>query len=132
MRALGDEAGGPSGHVLPVPQGPDGSEETDDDGNPVDPLAALRADVAALRGRTVLTETTASGWGEGREAAPRHDWKPARIGAAPPAPVVKTLHTEAARAVVAACGVPAALFEAGGDAAGRREAWRTFFASCSR
>ena len=52
--AIADEAGGTRGHLLPVPQGPE-SGEVDADGNPVDPLADLRADIASLRGRTVLT-----------------------------------------------------------------------------
>ena len=81
--ALSDEAGGTRGHVLPVPQGPDG-DEVDADGNPIDPLADLRADVQSLHGRTVLTETTSAGWGEGQMAAPAADWKPQRIGANPP------------------------------------------------
>ena len=78
--ALADEAGGTRGHLLPVPQGPDGD---DDD----DPHADLRGDIQALRGRTVMVETTAAGWGEGMAAAPRADWKPQRLGAAPGAPV---------------------------------------------
>ena len=121
--ALADEASGTRGHVLPMPQGPDAGDEVDADGNPVDPQAGLRADIKALRGKTVLVETTSAGWGEGAGAAPRHDWQPQRLGAAPPAPLVD-LRTESARSVLAACGVPAALFEAGGDAAGKREAWR--------
>ena len=116
--AIADEAGGTRGHLLPVPQGPDSENEDDD------PLADLRADVATLRGRTVLTETTAAGWGEGTLAAPRADWKPQRIGANPP-PALATLPTDSAQAVLSACGVSADLFVAG-DAAGQRESWRRF------
>ena len=122
--AIADEAGGTRGHLLPVPQGPDGDEVDPDTGEPVDPLADLRADVAKLRGRTVLTETTAAGWGEGALAAPRADWKPQRIGANPP-PSLATLRTDSAQAVLAACGVSADLFTHG-DAAGQRESWRRF------
>ena len=121
--ALADEAGGTRGHVPPMPQGPDAGDEVNADGNPVDPHADLRRDVANLRGKTVLVETTAAGWGEGPSAAPQHDWMPQRLGAAPGAPLVD-LRSESARSVRAACGVPAALFEVGGDAAGKREAWR--------
>ena len=120
--ALADESGGTRGHVLPVPTGPD---PDGDDEDTTDPNAALRDDIAALRGKTALVESTTAGWGEGETAAPRHDWQPQRIGAAPPAPLVD-LRSESARAVLAACGVPASLFEAGGDAAGKREAWRLF------
>ena len=115
--AIADEAGGTRGHLLLVPQGP----ATDDD---TDPLADLRADVASLRGRTVLTETTSAGWGEGQMAAPQADWRPQRIGANPP-PSLATLRTDSAQAVLAACGVSADLFVAG-DAAGQRESWRRF------
>ena len=119
--ALADEAGGTRGHVLPVPAGPDA--DGGDDGTD-DPNAALRADIEALRGRTVMVETTAAGWGEGMNAAPRADWKPSRIGANPPASLA-TLRTDSAQAVLAACGVSADLFVAG-DAAGQRESWRRF------
>ena len=112
---LGDEAGGPVGHVLPIPT--DGG-----DGSDADPLAELKRDLAAAAGRTVLAETTAAGWGEGRGAAPQSDFKPQRFGASPPA-TLPTLRSDAALAVLSACQVPAGLFfEAQGVA--QREAWR--------
>ena len=66
--ALADEAGGTRGHVLPVPAGPAGD---DPDADPDDPHADLRRDIAALRGATVLTETTSRRVGRrhGRGAA---------------------------------------------------------------
>ena len=115
--AIADEAGGTRGHILPVPQGP----ATDDD---TDPLADLRADIASLRGKTVLAETVAAAWGEGTLAAPVADWRPQRIGANPP-PSLATLRTDSAQAVLSACGCSADLFVAG-DAAGQRESWRRF------
>jgi hypothetical protein len=118
--ALADEAGGTRGHVLPVPKGP---EAADDDDAPDDPNADLRRDFQTMKGSTVMVETTAAGWGEGAEAAPRHDWRPSRIGAAPPAPLVD-LRSGSVRSVLSACGIPPGLFEAGGDAAGKRECWR--------
>ena len=121
--AIADEAGGTRGHLLPVPQGPDG-DAVDADGTPVDPLSDLRADIASLRGKTVLTETVSAGWGEGQMAAPQADWKPQRIGANPPMSLA-TLRTDSAQAVLSACGVSADLFVAG-DAAGQRESWRRF------
>ena len=119
--SLADEAGGTRGHVLPVPAGPDADGDADDT---EDPNAQLRKDVASLRGKTVMVETTAAGWGEGMAAAPAADWKPQRIGANPP-PSLATLRTDSAQAVLAACGVSADLFAAG-DAAGQRESWRRF------
>ena len=115
--AIADEAGGTRGHVLPVPQGPDSDDDTD-------PLAGLRKDIATLRGRTVLAETVASGWGEGAMAAPRADWKAQRLGFNAPVSMA-TLRTDSAQAVLSACGASADLFTHG-DAAGQRESWRRF------
>ena len=112
---LGEEAGGPVGHVLPVPlDGGDGGDE--------DPLAMMKSDLAAARGRTILAETTASGWGEGKMAAPLSDYKSQRFGASPP-DSLPTLRTDAALAVLAACQVPAGLFT-DADGTSQREAWR--------
>ena len=112
---LGEEAGGPVAHLLPVPA--DGGDGGDDD-----PLKMLKADVAAGKGRTLFVETTSAGWGDGRQAAPAADYKPQRIGASPP-DTLPTLRTDAALAVLAACQVPAALFT-DADGTSQREAWR--------
>ena len=114
---LSEEAGGPVGHILAVPS--DGGDGTDDD-----PLAALKSDLAGARGRTVLTETTAAGWGEGKMAAPQADYKPQRFGAAVPESSV-SLRTEASTAVLSACGVPVSLVT-DADGTSQREAWRRF------
>ena len=114
---LGQEAGGTVAHVLPIPQ--DGG-----DGSDTDPLADLKADIRNAAGGTVLTETTAAGWGEGKASAPQADWKPQRIGANPPA-VLPTLRGDAYDAVLAACGVPPDLARVS-TAQGQREAFRRF------
>ncbi len=67
---LGDEVSGQVGNVLPVPS----TENTD----------ALVADLAALRGRATLVESTADNWQQGGQA-PRGDWTPRRMGANRPA-----------------------------------------------
>ena len=77
-RSLGDEASGPIAQILAVPQ--DGGDDGDDD-----PLKQLKADIGRARGKAVLTETTAAGWGEGKASAPMSDWKPQRLGPNPPA-----------------------------------------------
>ena len=118
-RSLGYEVRGPVGHLLPTPQGPDSDDEDED------PLADLRRDISNLKGAAALVETTSAGFGEGMAAAPRKDWVPSRIGPNPPAPLVD-LQEQTFDAMLAACGVPAALYGRGGDAAGRREAWRQF------
>ena len=114
---LGEEAGAPVGSILPVPQ--DGGDDP-----AADPLASLRADLAAAAGRPILTETTAAGWGEGKAAAPLGDWQPHRFGANPPA-ALGTLRDAASMAVLDACGVPRALAESA-DGTAAREAWRRF------
>ena len=89
-----------------------------------DPLAQMRLDLANAKGRTILTETTSAGWGEGRASAPQRDWQTARIGADPPT-TVATLRSDAAMAVLDACGVPRALAESA-DGTAAREGWRRF------
>ena len=114
---LGEEAGGPVGHVLPVPA--DGG-----DGGDSDPLSMFKADLAAAKGRTILAETTAAGWGDGRTAAPLADYKPQRFGAAVPDSSV-SLRTDASMAVLSACGVPVSLVT-DADGTSQRESWRRF------
>ena len=123
---LGEEAGGPVGHVLPVPQdGGDGDDGDGDDGDDdSDPLAMFKADLAGAKGRTILAETTAAGWGEGKTAAPQADYKPQRFGASPPASL-PSLRTEAGMSVLSACGVPVSLVT-DADGTSQREAWRRF------
>ena len=114
---LGEEAGSSVGHLLPVPQ--DGGDGGDDD-----PLAQLKADIANLKGRHALVETTSSGWGEGRTAAPQSDYKPQRIGANVPVSSV-SLRTDAGLSVLSACGIPISLIT-DADGTSQREAWRRF------
>ena len=117
-RRLGEEAGGASAYVLPVPS--DGG-----DGENSDPLAMLKADIAAAKGKTILAETTAGGWQKGMSEAPRSDWKPSRLGAHPP-DVLRALRSESGMAILSASGVPPGLASAGGTAQGAREDWRRF------
>ena len=102
-RGLGEESGGPVGHIIPVPS--DGGDGGDDD-----PLSQLKADLANARGRTVLTETTAAGWGEGKMAAAR---KPTtsrqRFGAMVPDSSRVAAHGGRHEAVLSACAVPVSL-----------------------
>lgn len=112
---LANESAGPHGHVIPVPDAGD-ADDADAGG--------LQGDIAALKGGTALVETTSGGYGQGQADAPRQDWVPKRIGANPPA-VLQGLRTDAARAVLAACGVPVELIERG-DGSGQKEAWRRF------
>ncbi len=125
--ALGDEAAGPRGNLIPVPDDPDADAEDDDD-NP-ESTTALRAVITALRGKTALVPTMVGGWGDDAEG-PRQgtrDWDVRRLGAAPGQPLV-SLRDGAALAILAACGVPVELVN-GGDGTSLREAWRRFLHS---
>ena len=114
-RSLADEAGGPLAQLLAIPQ--DGG----DDGNG-DPLAPLKADIAGARGKALLVETSAAGWGEGRTAAPQRDWQASRLGPMPPDSMVAVSKDTFAR-VLAACGCSPALFD-DSDGTSKREALR--------
>ena len=114
---LGEEAGGTVAHVLPIPS--DGG-----DGGDTDPLNGLKTDIRNAKGGTVLTETTAAGWGEGKASAPQADWVPRRLGADPPQ-VLQTLRADVYGAVLGACGVPPDLTVVS-TSQGQREAFRRF------
>ena len=116
-RSLAEEAGGPVAQLLPVPQdGGAGDEDTD-------PLANLKTDIGAAKGKAILVETTASGWGEGKAAAPLADWKAQRLGPQPPDALVKLADSAFAR-MLAACGAPPSIFTADADGTAQREAVR--------
>ncbi len=115
-RSLGDEAAGPIAQLLSIPA--DGGD--DDDKN--DPLAKLKADVKAARGKALFIETTQAGWSEGKAAAPQRDWMASRLGPNPPEALVK-LADVAFMHMVAACGASSALFD-DSDGTSKREALR--------
>ena len=117
--SLKGEAGTPFGYLLPVPQ----ADETEDD--ETDPLELMKSDLKKLGGGLSLVETTAAGWGEGRVAAPHTDWKPSRLGPAPPAALC-SLRQDVAQSVLSACGISPAMTSARSDGTARREAFRQF------
>ena len=117
-RRLAEEAGGPVGHLLPIPA--DGG-----DGEADDPLTGLKASLGDLSGELAVVETTSAGWGEGRTEAPRQDWQPRRIGADPP-DVLRNLRGDAETSILAACGIPAGLV-LDRDGTASREALRRFY-----
>ena len=116
-RSLADESAGPLAQLLSIPSdGGDGDEKTD-------PLAKLKTDIGSARGKALLVETTSAGFGEGRAAAPHRDWVASRLGPQPPDALVKVSELAFTR-MLAACGVPPALFESGADGTSQREALR--------
>lgn len=112
--SLANEAGGPHGHLIPVPDNPD------------DELEGLRSEISGLAGRALLVETMRENWGgtDQRAVSSRSDWVPHRIGLHPPDSVVN-LMVEHRRLVFVACGIPDALLH-GSDGTARREAFRQF------
>ena len=114
-RSLADEAQGPLAQLLAVPQ--DGGDDGDDD-----PLKMLKADIAGARGKALLVETSAAGWGEGKGAAPQADWKQQRLGPMPPDSMA-TIRKDSFEAVLASCGTPPSLF-VDSDGTSQREAVR--------
>ena len=99
-RSLADEAAGPIAHLVAVPDGGDSGDD--------DPHAGLRADIRGARGRAVLVETTSGGWDQGRDAAPRKDWTPSRLGPQWSEPMA-SVYRESYAGVLAACGLPVSL-----------------------
>ena len=109
---LTHEVGGPVGNVLPLPH--KGS------------VTALQADIDKLAGRTVLVESTSTGYGD-KEAAPKMDWLTRRIGANPPSAMIE-LRKEVEASILAACGCPGSLL-LGGMGTIAREEMRRFLHS---
>ena len=113
---LADEAGAPSAQLVPVPQdGGDGGDE--------DPLAKLKADIAKAKGRALLVETTAAGFGQGPAGAPRRDWQQSRLGFEPP-DISRTMREDVFGHVLAACNVPPSLVNERAEGSAMRESLR--------
>ena len=122
--ALRDEAGGPTGSLIPLPT--DAGDATDDPDDDKDPFARLKRQINRLAGRVGFVETTAAGYGEGRAAAPSDDWKPRRIG---PQFTDAEIELRAAveETVLSVCGVPPGLARAAGGES--RESYRRWYAA---
>ena len=113
---LADEAGAGAAQVITVPQ--DGGDGGDDD-----PLQQLKVDIAKARGKAVLVETTAAGFGQGPAGAPRRDWEQRRIGFEPP-DIARSVREDVFGHVLAACGVPPSLVHERAEGTAAREAFR--------
>ena len=123
-RMLGNETSAQSGYLLPIPEFTDAED---------DPAQGLKDDLAKLKGRTTLIETSQNAFGEGRVAAPARDYVPSRIGADPPGSLI-ALREQAANYLLTACGYPVGLM-ASGDGQSQREGLRryqNFVASIAR
>ena len=124
-RSLGDELAGPLAQLLTTPIDPGDDDDVDD------PLGLLKAAIAAARGKALLLETTAAGYGEGRTASPQKDWNPNRLGPAPPATLPEISRLAFAQ-MLAACGAVPGMHLGDADGTNRRESARQFFMLCVR
>ena len=112
-QSLGYEASGAVANLIALPEGHQSP-------------GGLADAIRAARGRTLLPETTAGGYGD-RQGAPRRDWKPERLGAEPPQSLVQ-LRQQVESTVLSCFGVPAPLGPAGvNDGTAQREASRRFW-----
>ena len=75
-RSVADEVAGPLAQLLAVPS--DGG-----DGGEGDPLALLKGDIAGARGKALMVETTAAGWGDGQDGRAATRLAAIAAGAAP-------------------------------------------------
>ena len=108
--ALGYEAGGAVARLMALPEGhqnPDGLTDA----------------IRGAKGRTLLPETTAGGYGDAT-GAPRKDFQPVRLGADPPMAMV-TLRSHVESTIMAIFGIGAPLGPGGiTDGTAQREAAR--------
>ena len=109
--ALRDEASGPRGSIVPLPEGAKAE-------------AGLKAGFAALRGGLALPQSTAGGAGD-RAQSPQRDWRVERLGANPPSALI-ALRQAVEVSTLSACGVPPALAIGVTDGTAMREAYRQF------
>lgn len=109
-KAVADEAGGPVGSLVPLP------EVAGD-------TSAIKTAIAKLRGGVAMPPTVAGGLGAGPGAAPLRDWRPDRIGAAFNEALVRA-HRQAAEGVASSLGYPPALLFGDADGTSQRESLR--------
>ena len=111
--SLGAELSAAVGYLLPLP--------TDGDASVVE---AFKQDIASLRGKIAVVETSRGGWGQGPGQAPRREYELSRLGPNIPDSSVR-LFREAREAVLTACGMPVSLL-GGDEGTSQREAWRRY------
>ena len=111
-RALADEAGGPRGSVLPIPNVSGDDPQVD----------ALKADIKGLDGGLAFVESMSNELGTGPTSNSSAGWKTQRIGAEIPAGSIEAAKMAFAE-VLSTVGLSVALFD-DSQGAGKREAYR--------
>ena len=125
-KRLSEEASGPVGSFLPVAKYEADPNADLADADADDPLAALRRDIGAARGQTLLVESQMA-LADSPASAPRRDYQVMRFGANPPQGLVE-LRDRIAADVGAACGIPRGLLVSTGSGQAQRESWRQWIA----
>lgn len=118
-RSLKREAAANTGYVVPAPL----------DGSSPDDLEALKGDIKTLRGRTALVPGMQRAWNDAGVGPGTANWRVQRIGSDPPETLVN-LRSDAALAVLGACGIPPVLFDSRSDGTSLREGFRQFLHGC--
>ena len=118
-RQLSQELSGSVGRLIPAPL--DQLDQDDASGN--NPLDALEASLANLKGKSALVPSMSGAWKD-TPGGNVGDWQSRRIGADPPASVVE-LRRDGHAQMLAAAGVPPGLFDSQ-EASGLRESLRQF------
>ena len=111
-KRLAEEVSTATAYMLALPEAKGGVE-------------GLKADLKKGGGRLHIVDTTAFGWGEGKDGAPRRDWESSRLGASPPE-VLGKLRGDVGNDIFGAYGIPSSIHGTGGSA---RESYRQFLAS---
>ena len=106
--ALADEASGPRGHVLPLPENADSSD--------------VRTQIKKLKGGVAVVENTATMIGDQQFAG--DNWSFKHVGGEPNESLVALLQRSTYE-IFSACGVNPSLISPG-DGAGQRESWRQY------
>ena len=127
-RQLAGEAESASGYILPTPDVGDRGQAADATGED-DPLTALRRDLAAARGRTLLAPSMAAGFGGGPGVSPTtsQEYQARRFGIDPPESTIE-LRRDVERSVLSCYGILPALFHPQAAGTALREAARTVHA----
>lgn len=116
-RSLADESGGPIAQIAVVPGQ---TSKSGADGEVIDPLLLLRADISKARGKALTMENLSSATGE--RGGGGKEWAFDRLGPHPPE-VMEKIRQGAFNSVLAACGCPPSLF-IDSDGTSQREAVR--------
>ena len=126
-KRLAEEASGPVGSFLPIARYEPAPDANLANADADDPLLAIRRDIGAARGQTLLVETAMAS-ADSPASAPRKDFQVSRFGANPPRDLIE-LRRDVMLDVAKACGIPAALISPTASGQASREAWRQFIAS---